>query len=95
MTRTEAEDHSRAPNARAKVRALLARVVRLRGGALFLVILTAGSVISMGEDLLSGRHSWSMLGGVAIGAVVWVLAWPSFVQAWRRTDRVTDPSSQE
>ncbi|MFI1919868.1 hypothetical protein [Nocardia sp. NPDC020380] len=95
MTHTDGEGHPGTHNAREKALALPARVVRLRGGALFLVILTVGSVISIGADLLSGRYSWSMLASLAVGVTVWVLAWPSVVQAWRRTDRQSDSGLQE
>ncbi len=73
---------------RGRVFSLLTRATRLRGFTLYLLLVTVGGAISLTVDLVSGRYSWSMPGGVAFVAIMWFLAWPGVVRAWRRTDIV-------
>ncbi|MBF6484849.1 hypothetical protein IU431_11950 [Nocardia otitidiscaviarum] len=97
MSRAKAEDYSHvgARNTRTKILALLGRVARLQGAVLYLLVLTVGSALSIGADLVSGRYSWSMLVGVVVMVTIWALTWPGVVRAWRLTDRISDSSLGE
>ncbi|MCP9625136.1 hypothetical protein FOH10_15210 [Nocardia otitidiscaviarum] len=83
----EPTDYSSA-TVRGRVFSLLTRAARLRGFTLYLLLVTVGSAISLTVELVSGRYSWSMLGGVAFVATMRFLAWPGVVRAWGRTDTV-------